>query len=392
MAGKSLTTSSPTIAFRFRSGDEELEELHVEDHDSDISEKSKNLDSDSNSLKVDDDKGGESTNETTPVKEYWNLLGKRSTSVDSGCESPFPHSNDPWRKFNELKGKLTKTVEEKISEMKIERNKSNVLGISSRARLVNSKENSSISDSEDTSESSRLSESLKDSEEASPKKKLHNRSDTIASIIDSVLENVKSESAETEPDEGDFTRKRLSDLIKVSEIKISTAKSELKEPPSGEVESGVEADENFISDRPGDSNNNPSDVMDSYDNDSERNSEQSVVQDWPPPSRNTKFSNFACILLAKKAEFIVLIAAIIIYYIFPMSSFLKGLFTGVILMLIGDYVYNYVMNFTFEMKNNYIPSGPFKVPIYEMLAPLKVPKQSSSKGVSKNEILSLKSS
>ncbi|CAG2066413.1 unnamed protein product [Timema podura] len=51
-------------------------------------------------------------------------LGKRSTSVDAGVLDPNTSGSDTWRIFHELKGKITKTVEEKLTEMKNERKSS----------------------------------------------------------------------------------------------------------------------------------------------------------------------------------------------------------------------------------------------------------------------------
>lgn len=33
------------------------------------------------------------------------------------------HSSDPWKKFSQIKGKISKTIEEKLSEMKSDKKK-----------------------------------------------------------------------------------------------------------------------------------------------------------------------------------------------------------------------------------------------------------------------------
>lgn len=69
-------------------------------------------------------------------------FGKRSSSIDAGINDT---SNDPWRIFSEFKGKLTKTVEEKLSEIKSKENSP------SKFYKTSSKDNSSVSDSEEQS-------------------------------------------------------------------------------------------------------------------------------------------------------------------------------------------------------------------------------------------------
>lgn len=65
-------------------------------------------------------------------------MGRRSASVDGNLSEGTPPS-DPWKMLSEIKGKITKTFEDKLSEIKSERKK----------KKRRSRENSSVSDSED---------------------------------------------------------------------------------------------------------------------------------------------------------------------------------------------------------------------------------------------------
>lgn len=88
------------------------------------------------------------------MRDYLNKFGKRSASIDAGINETQVTSTDPWRifsNFTEFKGKLTKTVEEKISEIK---SKGNDNENSPKFTKANSKDNLSVSDSEEHSECS----------------------------------------------------------------------------------------------------------------------------------------------------------------------------------------------------------------------------------------------
>lgn len=92
------------------------------------------------------------------MRDYLNKFGKRSSSIDTGInESTLGQqtaASDPWRLFSEFKGKITKTVEEKLSEIKSKNNEGENspkhVNKSDKSK-TNSKENSSISDSEEQS-------------------------------------------------------------------------------------------------------------------------------------------------------------------------------------------------------------------------------------------------
>ena len=246
---------------------------------------------------------------------------------------------------------------------------------------------------------------MKESEENfSPKKKAHHKSETVAGLFDSVLENVKPEIVERIRDDKTSHHSRLTDIVKLSEIKISTAKTESQENAiqRGEVESGIEADENFTSDKRQEGLDNPDLSPDgtggggsehdySQNRSTRSESPQSGERRWlPPPFENIQIFSLASILIGKKTELMALAAAMILYHIFPLSPFLKGLVTGILVMCIGNYMYAYVSNLGFTGGEDYMPDGPFKIPIYELLKPLTVPRQtvSTNKGASRNALFS----
>lgn len=82
------------------------------------------------------------------------FAGKRSSSIDAGINDTSQQtSTDPWRifsNFTEFKGKLTKTVEEKLSEIKSKSNDAESSPKFDKSK-TSSKDNSSISDCEENS-------------------------------------------------------------------------------------------------------------------------------------------------------------------------------------------------------------------------------------------------
>ncbi|CAG9860576.1 unnamed protein product [Phyllotreta striolata] len=158
LKGKPVTTSVPQISIKFHANAEEIEELYGSDDEiaSKSHEKSDKISASSTPTSL-----GEP--DSSPLK-YFNKLGKRSTSVDVTSNQPLNASppSDPWRFFTDIKGKITKSVEEKITEIKSRNNEEGSpihksKGDTSKSDLKtvkDSKENSSISDSEDLSESS----------------------------------------------------------------------------------------------------------------------------------------------------------------------------------------------------------------------------------------------
>lgn len=124
-AGKPITTSVPVI--HYRANDDELEELYPSSSD------------DEKHLTPESDKRIPSS----PSKSSVNGQGlendaERRSIEDNALEGTSPPS-DPWKVLSEIRGKITKTFEEKISEMK-----------SDRKKRKRNKDNSSVSDSEET--------------------------------------------------------------------------------------------------------------------------------------------------------------------------------------------------------------------------------------------------
>ncbi|EFA08264.1 testis-expressed protein 2 isoform X2 [Tribolium castaneum] len=140
--GKPVTTSVPTISIKFHANAEQLEELYASDDEHNAND----------AATAQTGAAGVSEPESSPLKLLPRLV-KRSTSIDI---TPNPNidaspPSDPWRFFSDIKGKITKSVEEKITEIKA-RNQDE--GSPLKTKVKDSKENSSLSDSEDLSESS----------------------------------------------------------------------------------------------------------------------------------------------------------------------------------------------------------------------------------------------
>lgn len=92
--------------------------------------------------------------ESSPLRGYLPKLIKRSASIDTSPSVPQDSSppSDPWRFFTDIKGKITKSVEDKLTEIK-SRNTEDESPRKSNP-VKDSKESSSVSDSEELSESS----------------------------------------------------------------------------------------------------------------------------------------------------------------------------------------------------------------------------------------------
>lgn len=101
MKGKSITTSVPSI--KYHASDDELEELYSEE-ESEASPKCSPV------KKLDDSESFEGN------------LERRSTSMDENLAEGIPPS-DTWKLLLDIRGKITKTFEDKISEIKSEKKK-----------------------------------------------------------------------------------------------------------------------------------------------------------------------------------------------------------------------------------------------------------------------------
>ncbi|XP_076272264.1 testis-expressed protein 2 isoform X4 [Rhynchophorus ferrugineus] len=158
LKGKPVTTSVPSISIKFHANAEKIEELRFSDDDTPNSdEKNHQL---GNLIPI----TSSSDQDTSPLKLLPKLV-KRSTSIDVSAQSlSSSPPTDPWRFFSDIKGKITKSVEEKITEIKarheegspMHKSKSEVKAPKDdkTEKDPSNKENSSFSDSEDQSESS----------------------------------------------------------------------------------------------------------------------------------------------------------------------------------------------------------------------------------------------
>ncbi|XP_074039959.1 testis-expressed protein 2 isoform X2 [Leptinotarsa decemlineata] len=152
LKGKSATTSVPSISIKFHANAEQIEELYASDDETSKQEEKSDKVSTATSVPVNI---GE--HENSPLK-YFNRLGKRSSSIDVSAQSlDASPPSDPWRFFSDIKGKITKSVEEKITEIKARNQDEGSPQHKVKTELPtvkDSKECSSVSDSEDLSESS----------------------------------------------------------------------------------------------------------------------------------------------------------------------------------------------------------------------------------------------
>lgn len=131
--------------------------------------------------------------QTTDTKSSGVLgrLSKRSVSLEAPIqESKETSSGDTWRLFREVRGRITKTVEEKIEEIKSERLKNHQ---NKTKRTLGQMEHSSMSDSEDVSESST---SLKENVEKNENKPFKGNNDKTKEIKNQESEGSSRDSSE----------------------------------------------------------------------------------------------------------------------------------------------------------------------------------------------------
>ncbi|XP_017774640.1 PREDICTED: testis-expressed sequence 2 protein isoform X2 [Nicrophorus vespilloides] len=140
--GKPINSSVPSIVIRFNANAEEIEEVVLNEEEKGDSVADLNQTSSSDV-------------ESSPIK-----LKRRSTSVDVSSDASPP--TDPWRFFTDIKGKITKSVEGKLTEYKTRGGGEGADGSSPKAAKAKDPggpkdgggAGSSLSDSEDLSESS----------------------------------------------------------------------------------------------------------------------------------------------------------------------------------------------------------------------------------------------
>ncbi|XP_034939124.1 testis-expressed protein 2 [Chelonus insularis] len=186
MKGKPITTSVPVI--KYHASDDELEELYPSTDESKpkMSESAKTSPRSSPCKTPKLKSGGNESDEENSEK--------RSSSFDLSEGTP---PSDPWKVLSEIRGKITKTFEEKLSEIKNDKKSKN-----------RSRENSSVSDIEDLGD--------------------------ITPTEDSTPEKVEMESSSPSKSKKSHSRFRF------SSIKTGL---KAKNPPDESIESGVEAAE-----------------------------------------------------------------------------------------------------------------------------------------------------
>ncbi|XP_047348811.1 testis-expressed protein 2 [Vespa velutina] len=146
--GKSFTTSVPII--HYHASDDELEELYLSTDE----EKQQDLEYEEvpSQLSLSPSK---LPDKKTDKEKMENKLEQRSSSIDGNLSEGTSQSSDPWKVLSDIRGKITKTFEEKIHEIKSEHKKA----------YRHSKENSSISDSEDLIDVIPIEKSISDKQE-----------------------------------------------------------------------------------------------------------------------------------------------------------------------------------------------------------------------------------
>ncbi|GBN35634.1 Testis-expressed protein 2 [Araneus ventricosus] len=141
---KSRSSSTTFISLHFNKADEEQLEISYGDKNetsSEAAKKEENVpeaisssenkcteqdasENEENLSKTVIDKDEKNSRESTPardsvVKEYWSRLSKRASTLDSDIAIPDkpPDPNEGWMFFKDIKGKLTKTLEERKSSI-----------------------------------------------------------------------------------------------------------------------------------------------------------------------------------------------------------------------------------------------------------------------------------
>ena len=140
-SGKSITTSVPSI--RYHASDDELEELYPSSDEEKQAPESEKPSPKCSPFKCIKGKFDES-------ESFEGSLERRSASLDENLSEGTPPS-DPWKMLSDIRGKITKTFEEKLSEIKSEKKKK---------KKRRSRDTSSLSDSENLGDLTPTEESI----------------------------------------------------------------------------------------------------------------------------------------------------------------------------------------------------------------------------------------
>lgn len=294
--GKPFTTSVPII--HYHASDDELEELYLstdeEKQDLEYEEVSSQL-----SLSPSKTPDKKTDKEKTESK-----LDQRSSSIDGNISEGTSQSSDPWRVLSEIKGKITKTFEEKLHEIKSEHKRG----------FRNSKENSSISDSEDLIDVTPIEKTITDKQEK----------EEALPLVD-----IKEDSSR---------------FIGFSNIKVGI---KTKNSEEDSIESGVEAaelNESFPNGTDDKTQSNPPDIkcIDIKDNDKKLHDtlNQSLLHTILFSPRTEPKPTFAWLknellhqLFHRIFVFIMVIASS--YYLIPFPEYILGFVGGVFTSIIA---------------------------------------------------------
>ncbi|EEB12662.1 hypothetical protein Phum_PHUM196670 [Pediculus humanus corporis] len=346
---------SPQIGYRFDAISKELEEISPVSTKDTIKKEDVNSETKLSFLPIGSLEKSHSREEKSEThNDCWTFSG-RSISVDCTYESPFSNPFESWKKLTRIRGKLNKNHEEKLAELQSDKKE---LNKNTPAKLTSSKDNSSMSDSEDTSESSKISEQWKDSEDLnlSLKEVINKTNDMLSTTLDAALQNAKSEIEAESELRHRVNQKEVPDFLKISQIKIITPKTDnnnvlTSSNVSDEIESGVEADENFDS--------TSGDALD------DSSIQMTLGGSQPPPNRNEILSvcaNIFSTMQSPEMYTITFLIGISILVYMPMSDFARG------------FVYDIVHQGSCA-------------PDYKKLPPLKIPSPKNVDGVWVNEYL-----
>ncbi|BES98417.1 Testis expressed 2 [Nesidiocoris tenuis] len=147
---KSISTSTPSFSIRYNPEDEEIEQLYDQP-------------------KLAEAHSDNSSPQSTPVaeKKAKDKSARRSGSFEDG---PPNDKEPPWRLLTEIRGRITKRVEEKLEEIKTERLIKDKMKKEKRDKKL--KTTNSLSDSEDRSEDTSAAHlsSLSNASSSSPEK------------------------------------------------------------------------------------------------------------------------------------------------------------------------------------------------------------------------------
>ncbi|XP_044758998.1 testis-expressed protein 2 isoform X2 [Coccinella septempunctata] len=244
---KSITTSVPSISIKFHANAEQIEELYGSDDELKTEINEKKLSAATREKGSNSTGNIQDTAEGSPLKYL--RLNKRSNSTEVTTISDSSPPSDPWKFFSEIKEKIAKSVEDKITEIKAKNQED---GSPSKGKTEKtSRENSNLSDSEELSESSLsrtcgIASTTEGAEMASDEESISLKNDTPTNLKSSpstptVRQRFRllktSKNGMTTCKEGTVS---MSSLTKMYNVNVDDTKQMLPDQTE-EVESGVDA-------------------------------------------------------------------------------------------------------------------------------------------------------